>query len=111
MATQAELIEALGQWTARLDDPTVKEKFAGFNKALQLNFTDQEFNISMLFADQKCELKEGAVDNPDIVITTKSDIIMGISQKKIKPMPAFMTGKLKAKGPMEDMMKVQLLMM
>ena len=45
MATQAELIEALGQWTARLDDPTVKRKFAGFNKALQLNFTDQEFNI------------------------------------------------------------------
>ncbi len=110
MATQQELLEALKEWTAKLDDPKVKEKFAGFEKTLQFNFLDQEFNIRMVFAQQACTLVEGATENPDIVITTSSDTIMGITQKKIKPIAAFMTGKLKAKGNMMDMLKIQLLM-
>jgi putative sterol carrier protein len=110
MATQQELMETLKQWTAKLDDPAVKEKFAGFDKTLQFNFTDQQYNIRMVFAQQGCTLQDGAIDSPDIVITTSSDTIMGITQKKIKPLAAFMTGKLKAKGSMGDMLKVQLLM-
>ena len=110
MATQQELHGALKEWTAKLDDPAVKEKFAGFDKTLQFNFTDQPFNIRLVFAQQVCTLEDGPADNPDIVITTTSDVIMGITQKKIKPMTAFMTGKIKAKGAMADMLKVQLLM-
>ena len=110
MATQEELMGALRQWTAKLDDPAVKGKFAGFNKTLQFDFTDQEFKMRMVFIDQTCELKEGGVDNPDIVITTASDVIMGITEKKVKPLLAFMTGKLKAKGNKLDMLKIQLLM-
>ena len=103
-------METRGQWTCKLGDPAIKEKFAGFGKTLQFNCTDQPFNLHMVFADQRCVLKEGAVDNPDIVITTGTDTIVGISQKKIRPLPAFITGKLKATGSMTDMLKVQLLM-
>ena len=110
MATQQELHEAVKQWTVKLDDPVIKEKFAGFDKTLQLNFTDQPFNIRLIFAQQACTLEDGPVDNPDIVKTAATDTIMGITQKKIKPMTAFMTGKIKAKGNMGDMLKVQLLM-
>jgi putative sterol carrier protein len=110
MATQQELLDALKEWTAKLDDPAVKEKFAGFEKTLQFNFTDQPFNIRMVFAQQACALEDGPTDSPDIVITTSSDTIMGITHKKIKPIAAFMTGKLKAKGNMMDMLKIQLLM-
>ena len=39
MATQQELMETLKQWTVQLDDPAVKEKFAGFDETLQFNFT------------------------------------------------------------------------
>ena len=98
MASQEELTASLNSWVAKLEDPTYKEKFASFEKTLQFNFTDQEFHILMVFKDGVCELMDGAVDSPDIVITTSTDTIMGISNKKIKPLMAFMSGKLKAKG-------------
>ncbi len=110
MGVKEDLLAGLAKWTAKLDNPTIKEKFAGFDKTLQFNFPDQPFNIVMVFKDQKCELKEGAVPTPDMVITAKSEVILGITEGKIKPLPAFMTGKIKAKGGMQDMLKVQVLM-
>jgi len=102
-------MQALSGWTAKFDDPAVKQKFADFNKTLQFDFPDQQFNIHMAFKDQTCELKPGPVDNPDIVITASSDVIVGISRKTIKPLLAFVTGKLKAKGNRMAMLKIQLL--
>lgn len=110
MASQEELIASLNTWVAKLDDPAYKDKFEGFEKTLQFNFTDQDFHILMIFKDQACELMDGAVDSPDIVITTATDTILGITDRKIKPLMAFMSGKLKAKGSIQDMQKVQLLM-
>lgn len=110
MGTKEELMESLGLWVAKLDDPIIKEHFKGFNKTLQFDFTDASFNVLMIFKDQKCELKEGSVPNPDIVITTSSTTILGISKGAIDPIKAFLGRKLTAKGNAQDMLKVQLLM-
>ncbi|HME53777.1 MAG TPA: SCP2 sterol-binding domain-containing protein [Candidatus Lokiarchaeia archaeon] len=110
MVEKEELMEALGKWAAKLDDESYKERFKGFDKTLQFDFTDQEFNLLMIFKDETCTLEEGSVETPDIVITTPSDIIMGITNGEISPTKAFMGGKLKAKGNMKDMLKVQMLM-
>ena len=105
-----ELIASLSEWTAKLEDPRIKAQFVGFEKTLQFNFIDEPFHILMEFKDGTCELKEGSVENPDITITTKTDIISGITSKQIDPMKAFVTRKLKASGDMKSMLKVQLLM-
>ncbi len=110
MGIKEDLLAGLAKWTAKLADPVIKEKFKDFNKTLQFNFPDQPFNIVMIFKDQACELKEGAVPTPEIIITAKTDVILGITEGKIKPLPAFMTGKIKAKGGMQDLLKVQMLM-
>ncbi len=110
MGVKEDLQIGLSKWTAKLDNPEIKAKFAGFDKTLQFNFPDQTFNLLMVFKNQACELKEGNVPNPDIIITAKSEVILGICAGKVKPLPAFMTGKIKAKGGMQDMLKVQLLM-
>ncbi len=110
MGIKEDLLTGLAKWTAKLDDPNMKEKFKDFNKTLQFNFPDQPFNLHMVFKNQTCELKEGALPNPDMVITAKSEVILGITEGKVKPLPAFMTGKIKAKGGMQDMLKVQALM-
>jgi putative sterol carrier protein len=111
MSIKEELMAALGSWAAKLDDPNIKEKFKGFNKTLQFNFPDQTFHIIMIFKDQKCTLQEGsAVSKPEIIITSESDVILGITKGEINPLKAFMTKKLKASGDKTDMLKIQLLM-
>jgi putative sterol carrier protein len=110
MGAKEDLLNALSKWVAKLDDPRVKEKFKGFDKTLQFNFTDQSFNLLMVFKNETCELKEGSVSNPDIVITTSSQVILGITEGEINALKAFLSRKLKAKGNRTDMLKVQLLM-
>lgn len=110
MGIKEELLEALGGWAKKLDDPSYKERFLDFDKTMQFDFTDQDFHILMIFKDQACTVKEGSVENPDVSIETESEIILGISDGEISPTKAFMGGKLKAKGDMKDMLKIQMIM-
>ena len=102
MGIKEELLEALGGWAKKLDEPSYKERFADFDKTMQFDFTDLDLHILMVFKDQSCTVKEGAVANPDVSIETESDIILGISDGEVSPTKAFMGGKIKAKGNYKD---------
>ena len=104
-----ELVEGLKKMTAKLDDPAYQERFAGFNHDLQFIFTDTN-NYVMKFKDSKCEIVQGEVENPHITITTTSDVIIDIMDGELSPTKAFMGGKIQAEGPMNDMLKLQMLM-
>ncbi|WXG41948.1 MAG: SCP2 sterol-binding domain-containing protein [Candidatus Freyarchaeum deiterrae] len=110
MGYKEELLEALGAWASKLDDPSYKERFQGFNKVLQFNFKDTGFSLLMEFKDETCTVKEGSVAKPDLLIETNSDVILGICNGEVSPTKAFMSGKLKAKGDMKDLLKIQMLM-
>ncbi len=104
-----ELVEGIKKMVSKLDDPAYAERFSDFNKILQFNFTDTN-NYYLIFKDAKCEIKEGDIEDPDITITTASEVIIDIMDGELSPTKAFMGGKLKAKGPMKDMLKMQMLM-
>ncbi|MFW9998588.1 MAG: SCP2 sterol-binding domain-containing protein [Candidatus Hodarchaeota archaeon] len=104
-----ELVEGIKKMVSKLEDPAYQERFADFNKILQFNFTDTN-NYYLVFKDAKCEIKEGEIEDPDITITTQSEVIIDIMDGELSPTKAFMGGKLKAKGPMKDMLKMQMLM-
>jgi putative sterol carrier protein len=55
-------------------------------------------------------LKEESIPVPDIHVTIDSGIIIDIMNKKINPMTAYQTGKLKAKGNLTDLLKLQKLL-
>ena len=104
-----ELLEGIKKMTSKLDDPAYQERFKGFNKTLQFNFTDTN-NYALKFSEKKCEIIPGDVENPDMIITTTSDVIIDIMDGELSPTKAFMGGKIKAKGPMTAMLKLQMLM-
>lgn len=104
-----ELIEGIKKMVSKLEDPAYQERFKGFNKILQFNFTDTN-NYYLVFSESKCEIKEGDVDDADMIITTASDVIIDIMDGEMSPTKAFMGGKIKAKGDMNDMLKLQMLM-
>jgi putative sterol carrier protein len=104
-----DLVEGIKKMVSKLDDPAYAERFQNFDRKLQFNFTDTD-NYYLVFKDAKCEIFDGEVEEPDITITTTSDVIIDIMDGELSPTKAFMGGKLKAKGPMKDMLKMQMLM-
>ncbi len=104
-----ELVEGIKKMVSKLDDPTMADRFQGFKKVLQFVFTDTD-NYYLIFDNAKCEIKEGNTESPDITIITESQVIIDIMDGELSPTKAFMGGKIKAKGPMTDMLKLQMLM-
>ena len=94
-----------------MEDPKYKERFADFNRTLQFHFTDDEnATCHIVFEGGTATLKDGLADNPELEITTTTEAIMGIMDGSLSPTRAFMGGKVKAKGAMKDLLKLQALM-
>ncbi|HUW91118.1 MAG TPA: SCP2 sterol-binding domain-containing protein [Candidatus Nanopelagicaceae bacterium] len=104
-----ELLEGIKKMVSKLDDPANQERFKDFDRTLQFDFTDTN-NYYLIFKDAKCEIKEGEIEDPSFTIITSSDVIIDIMDGELSPTKAFMGGKIKAKGPMRDMLKMQILM-
>ena len=96
----------------RFANPTVQASLKGFTKTLQFKFTDTTENWLIKTVDGKeAALTQEMVEKPDILVTMTSDILAGIMDKKINPTSAFMQRKIQVKGAMEDLMKLQKVMM
>jgi putative sterol carrier protein len=96
----------------RFANPTVQASLKGFTKTLQFKFTDSSENWLIKTVDGKeAALTQEVVEKPDILVTMTSDILAGIMDKKINPTSAFMQRKIQVKGAMEDLIKLQKIMM
>jgi putative sterol carrier protein len=108
----ADVVPYLEQIRAKFDDPMMQEKMKGFTKTLQFVFSDTGKTYLMNIQDGKCQtVKEEKLEKPDIQVTWSSDTFVGIQEKKVNATTAFMSGKLKVKGSMDDLMKLQKVLM
>lgn len=55
-------------------------------------------------------ISEESMESPDIQVTVESGVFIDIMNKKMNPMKAYTMGKLKAKGKLTDLLKLQKLM-
>jgi len=96
----------------RFADPSVQESLKGFSKTMQFSFTDLKEDYVFSISDGKlASVEKKSLPNANIVITVTNSLMEGIMNKSSNPMTAYMTGKLKIKGPMDDLMRLQKLMM
>lgn len=91
---------------------STKELFAILQEKLNRARLDPSFTASVLFditapdparwhgriEGGGAELLDGEPPAPDITITASSATVLGLFQKTVNPMMAFMTGKIKLKG-------------
>lgn len=81
---------------------------AGWNTTIQFHIAgDKGGDYVLKVADGKCETSEGTADSPSATIETDDETWMGIVSGSTNPMTAFTLGKLKVKGNMGDVMKMQ----
>ncbi|RMD81080.1 MAG: sterol-binding protein [Candidatus Dadabacteria bacterium] len=81
---------------------------AGVNATYQFDLTGEGgATYHVKIADGKCEVKEGAAENPNITITMAASDYLDMINGKLNPQMAFMGGKLKIKGDMSLALKMQ----
>ena len=96
----------------RFADPAVQASMKGFTKTLLFKFTDtgEEWVIRAVDGCQ-ASLEKSTAKAPDVTVITTSAVLTGVMDKRINGMMAYMQRKIQIKGPMEDLIKLQKLMM
>ncbi len=108
----ADIKPYLQRMVERFANPGVQAALKGFTKTLQFKFTDTKEDWLIRSVDGKeATLTQETVEKPDIIVTIATDILAGIMDKKINGTTAYMQRKIQVKGAMEDMMKLQKIMM
>jgi putative sterol carrier protein len=108
----ADIKPYLQRMVDRFADAGVQATLKSFTKTLQFKFTDTGESWLIRAVDGKeATLTQEAVEKPDILVTMATDILTGIMDKKINGTTAYMQRKIQVKGAMEDLMKLQKLML
>ncbi len=110
MASAEEIKNALNKWIKMLDNPEIAEEFEDYNKTMQFIFPDNDVKFQLVFENKKAKLVEGFNENAEMSLKVSSDLFLGIANGDVDPMEAFMDGKLKPKGDMAALEKLELFM-
>jgi len=96
----------------RFANPSIQSSLKGFTRVLLFRFTDTKEDWVVRAVDGKeASFTKETLANPDVTITITSEVLAGIMDHKINAMTAYMQRKIQTKGPMEDLMKMQKLML
>jgi putative sterol carrier protein len=108
----ADIKPYLQKMVDRFADAGVQAALKGFTKSLQFKFTDtSETWLIRAVNGKEATLTQETVEKPDILVTVTTDILSGIMDKKINGTTAYMQRKIQVKGAMEDLMKLQKIML
>jgi putative sterol carrier protein len=107
----SDIVPYLEAIRARFEQPEMRAAFQGFDRTIQFIFPDLQRNFVLRVAqDGSAKLTEETITQPNMKVTTSSDTLAGILERKVKPELAFITRKLKASGSIEDLLKLQKLL-
>ncbi len=85
-----------------------KDAAGDWKTTIQFNISGDrggDWVVNVESGDVKVE--EGTTENPSCTITTSDETWIGLVEGTVNPMTAFTLGKLKVKGNMGDVMKLQ----
>jgi putative sterol carrier protein len=107
----ANILPYLQRIQDRFSEPSLQASFADFTKTLLFDFPDTKQSYLMSVVNGNATIEEKSIANPDIKVTSNTDVLAGIMDRKVNPITAYMTRKIKAQGAQEDLMRLQKLMM
>jgi putative sterol carrier protein len=110
-APLANILPYLERIQARFFEPSLQASFQDFTKTLLFDFPDTKQTYVLSVVNGIATIEEKNIANPDIKVTTNTDVLAGIMDKKVNPITAYMTRKIKAQGAQEDLMRLQKLML
>ncbi len=108
----AEIQPYLQKMVNGFANPDVQTALKGFTKTLQFEFKDTGEKWLIRVEDgSKATLTQDTVEKPDMTVITTTDTLAGIMDKKINANTAYMQRKIQIKGSLEDLFRLQKLML
>jgi len=106
---QADSIrDAFQTMQEKYESPSFRQKLQDYSKTIKFIFTDlQDPYIIAIHQGNITYLSDKNTTTPDIEITTESTLFLDILHKKISPIMAYSTGKMKVKGKLTDLIQLQ----
>jgi putative sterol carrier protein len=109
--TVADILPYLEKIQKKFDDPYYQNIFKGYSKTFQIVFSDISETYSLKIEEGvKVILEKGKTEKPNLTVTTTSDILIGIMEKRVNPMTAYSLRKVTSVGSMDDLLKLQKLL-
>ncbi len=109
--TKERILDELRKLKVKFEDPKIKKRFEGYNKILQFRFPDLDVEIFMQIGNATLDAIGVGIVEADLEVTMDSTVFFGIIEKTQSPMAAYSSGKLKTKGEVPDLLKLQKLLL
>jgi putative sterol carrier protein len=111
MSDQEALPTSIRMIKERLSAPSFQQSLKGYTKTLQFSLTDLKEDYVFTLNDGKIVgIEKKSMPDANIIITVTNTLMESILNKKSSPVSAYMSGKIKTKGAMGDLMRLQNLM-
>ena len=99
------LKEKVAEFNSRIkDEPKYSGVIEGKERSICISVSNGNNYISNLKDMQLEEFKESDDKNKDLVVTATSDVLIALINKEMSPIKAYMTGELKVKASLTDML-------
>ncbi len=99
------LEEKVSEFNSRVkDEPKYSGVIEGKERSICISVSDGGNYVSNLKDMQLEQFKESEDTRKDLVVTATSEVLIGLINKEISPIKAYMTGELKVKASLTDML-------
>jgi putative sterol carrier protein len=96
----------------QFENPKMQTSLKGFTRTMLFRFTDTNEDWVIRTVDgEKATLVKDSHINPDLTVTTTAEVLTGVMDRKINALVAYMQRKIQVQGSMEDLMKLQKLLL
>ena len=96
----------------QFDNPKVQTSLKGFTRTILFRFMDTNEDWLIRTVDgREATLVKDTHTSPDLTVTTTAEVLTGVMDRKINGMAAYMQRKIQIKGSMDDLMKLQKLLL
>jgi putative sterol carrier protein len=110
--TKDRIMDELRKLESKFEDSKIQRQFKDYNKTLQFDFPDLDLEVFMQFGNASVDaIGVGIVPDAELGVTMDSTVFFDILEKTESPMAAYASGKLKTKGEVSHLLKLQKLML
>jgi len=88
------------------NDEKVREEVEPIYKSLNIDLGEEKFSLILDHGTIR-DFKDGLLDEADITLTTTPEYLQALIDGELRPMRAYMTGKIKIKGKIQDVMHLK----
>ena len=99
------LEEKVAEFNSRIKDlPKFSGVIEGKERSICISVSNGDSYVSNLKDMKLEEFKESEDTSKDLVVTATSDVLIALINKEMSPIKAYMTGQLKVKASLTDML-------